>query len=374
MNFTRIIVKDLTKDFSGKTALSRFSLEIRHGEFVTFLGPSGCGKSTALNCIAGLLPITHGEISIDDECLDDAKTSVPPEKREFGMVFQNYALFPHLTVFHNIAFGLNLRKLPKAVIREKVQAAIKLVHLEGQSHKYPSQMSGGEQQRVAIARCIVLEPRLLMLDEPLSNLDAKLRVEMRYELLALHARLGVTTIYVTHDQQEALALSDRIVVLRLGHIQQIGTPVEVYSDPANLFVADFMGFKNLWPAELESLRENGDGLDAEVSVKGLKLKSRIGYHRGDPRRAALEAAFKAGKRVKTAIRPEDVHVGKDETGNAMKSKVIVVEYQGQTSQVSALGGNEMLIELRPGVQMRVGDSVELHVKPDKVLLFAESEE
>ncbi len=199
---------------------------------------------------------------------------MPAEKRGFGLVFQNYALFPHLSVFGNVAFGLHVRRTPREVVNDKVSAALKLVHLEGHEEKFPAQLSGGEQQRVAIARCIVLEPRLLMLDEPLSNLDAKLRVEMRNELLALHTRLKVTTIYVTHDQQEALALSDRIVVMRLGHIQQVGTPQQVYSIPANLFVADFMGFRNLWDGELASLKETAGGLEAEVVAAGMRLSAR----------------------------------------------------------------------------------------------------
>jgi putative spermidine/putrescine transport system ATP-binding protein len=368
--FSRFIVKDLTKEFDGKTALSRFSLEIANGEFITFLGPSGCGKSTALNCIAGLIPITRGEISIDGECIDDGKNKIPPEKRAFGMVFQNYALFPHLSVFNNVAFGLRLRRLPKPAIHEKVQAALKLVHLEGHENKFPAQMSGGEQQRVAIARCIVLEPRLLMLDEPLSNLDAKLRTEMRNELHTLHTRLGVTTIYVTHDQQEALALSDRIVVMRLGHIQQVGAPGQVYADPANLFVADFMGFKNIWDASLGALRENGDSLDAELTVKGMRLTARLRYPRGDPRRDGLVAAFKAGTAVKTAIRPEDIRVGRDETGAPMRSRVTLMEYQGQTSYVSALMENDTMVELRPSAPVRVGETLELNIAPEKVFVFA----
>ncbi len=372
--FTRIAIKHLTKEFAGKTALSDFSLEIGRGEFVTFLGPSGCGKSTALNCIAGLIPITQGGIYIDDECIDDARTSVPPEKREFGMVFQNYALFPHLTVFQNVAFGLHLRRVPKAAVAERVAAALKLVHLEGHGHAYPTQMSGGEQQRVAIARCIVLEPRLLMLDEPLSNLDAKLRGEMRNEILSLHTRLRVTTVYVTHDQQEALALSDRIVVMRLGRVQQVGTPVEIYSDPANLFVANFMGFKNIWQAEVESLTESDAGLDASVRVNGIPLAARLHYRSGDARRRPLVEAFRDKRKVWTAIRPEDIDVGAREGGNVVQSSVMLVEYQGQSSLVSALLGRDMLLELRPTVQMRVGDTVKLSIDPGKVFLFAESGE
>ncbi len=299
---------------------------------------------------------------------------MPPEKREFGMVFQNYALFPHLSVFQNVAFGLHLRREPRASVAEKVAAALKQVHLEGQELKYPSQMSGGEQQRVAIARCIVLGPRLLMLDEPLSNLDAKLRGEMRNEILSLHTRLRVTTIYVTHDQQEALALSDRIVVLRRGHVQQIGTPVQVYSDPANLFVANFMGFKNIWQARPISLKESGDGLDAEVSLNGVSLRAHLRYGRDDPRRQELERAFAGHKNVWTAIRPEDIRVGEGQGSNSITPKVILVEYQGQTSLVSAMLGRDLLLELRPTEQLAVGDTVTLSVDPRKIFLFAEERE
>ncbi len=365
-------IRNLSKEFGGKTALSRFSLEIPHGEFVTFLGPSGCGKSTALNCIAGLLPLTHGEVLVDGKCIDDSRNKVPAEKRGFGMVFQNYALFPHLTVFQNVAFGLKLRKLPKADIREKVLNALKMVHLEGHDDKFPAQMSGGEQQRVAIARCIVLEPRLLMLDEPLSNLDAKLRLEMRNEILSLHTRLRVTTIYVTHDQQEALALSDRIVVLRLGVVQQIGTPEDVFSNPANLFVADFMGFKNLWHAELASLKENGEVLEASAAVKGIALSARLSYPKGDPRRETLLAAFKGNKKVRAAVRPEDIHVGRQEDAIAVKAKVQLVEYQGQTSYLCAQIENETPIELRASTNVRIGDTMDLSIRPEKVFLFAEN--
>jgi putative spermidine/putrescine transport system ATP-binding protein len=365
-------IQDLTKEFGGKTALSRFSLEISHGEFVTFLGPSGCGKSTALNCIAGLLPLTQGKVFVDGECIDDSRKTIPAEKRGFGMVFQNYALFPHLTVFQNVAFGLKLRKLSAADIKVKVAEALKMVHLEGHESKFPTQMSGGEQQRVAIARCIVLEPKLLMLDEPLSNLDAKLRVEMRNEILSLHTRLRVTTIYVTHDQAEALALSDRIVVLKSGVVQQIGTPEEVYSNPANLFVADFMGFKNLWDAEITSLKEKENGLEAAVSVNRIPLTARLAYSKGDPRRDALMNAFKGTKKVKTAIRPEDINVGRQEGAIALKAKVQLVEYQGQSSYVSAQIGEGTDIEFRSTSAVHMGETLDLSIRPERVFLFAEN--
>jgi putative spermidine/putrescine transport system ATP-binding protein len=351
-----------------------FSLSIQRGEFVTFLGPSGCGKSTALNCVAGLLPITSGEISIDGEPIDDGRKKVPPEKRGFGLVFQNYALFPHLSVFENVAFGLHIRKLPKPTVTEKVRAALKLVRLESHEEKFPAQLSGGEQQRVAIARCIVLEPRLLMLDEPLSNLDAKLRVEMRNELLALHTRLKVTTIYVTHDQQEALALSDRIVVMRLGRIQQIGTPQQVYSDPANLFVADFMGFKNIWNARLESFQERTDGVDAELGVAGMRLRARLSYALNDPRREALRTAFQTDRKVSTAIRPEDITIGRSADASCVRVQVALVEYQGQASFVTARMEDGTVVELRPTTPVRIGDSLDLAFAPQRVFVFEGAKE
>jgi len=371
-DFERFDIREVTKEFGEKVALSRFSLSIEHGEFVTFLGPSGCGKSTALNCIAGLLPITSGEISIDGKPIDNGRRKIPPEKRGFGLVFQNYALFPHLSVFGNVAFGLRLRKLPKAVVNDKVQAALKLVHLEGHEAKFPAQLSGGEQQRVAIARSIVLEPRLLMLDEPLSNLDAKLRVEMRNELLALHTRLKVTTIYVTHDHQEALALSDRIVVMRQGHVQQVGTPQEVYSNPANLFVADFMGFKNIWEGELASLRERPDGMDVDVVTQGLRLSARLPYRAGDPRRKALVAASTNEGKVTAVIRPEDIRVGRSADGSCLRVRAALVEYQGQTTLVTARSESGQTVELRPVTHVGIGETLEIVVPAERLFVFAET--
>ena len=373
--FSSIHVRGLVKRFGDKTALHEFSLDLRKGEFVTFLGPSGCGKSTALNCITGLLPPTEGEIFIDDECLDGPAKTVPPERRGFGMVFQNYALFPHLTAAANVAFGLRLKRLPQAVIRGKVSDALKLVHLEGYDRKYPSQMSGGEQQRLAIARCVVLEPRLLLLDEPLSNLDAKLRVEMRYELKAIHTRLGITTIYVTHDQGEALALSDRIVVMRQGRVQQVGTPEEIYADPSNRFVADFMGFKNSWSAVVKSLRWDGEVGHAVLSVAGTELAARVRYGAEDPRRASLQTAFSAGKPVRTAIRPEDIHLGGTAGSGTLRCAVELVEYLGQSSLVSARWSADpaVPVDFRSHAPLGQGEEVTVSVSPDKILLFAEEE-
>jgi putative spermidine/putrescine transport system ATP-binding protein len=372
-DFKRISVRHLTKSFGEKTAVDDFSIEFGKEEFVTFLGPSGCGKSTALNCITGLIPITSGEIYIDDECIDDSRRSVPPEKREFGMVFQNYALFPHLTVRENVAFGLKLRRLPRAEVERRVGDALRLVHLESYASKFPAQMSGGEQQRVAIARCIVLEPRLLLLDEPLSNLDAKLRVELRYELKSLHERLKVTTVYVTHDQSEALALSDRIVVLKLGRIQQVGSPQAIFTDPANAFVADFVGYKNAWKGRIERLEEGGGSLKAAIRTDGALIEARLAYPAEDPRRAALATAFREGSPVTTAIRPEDIEAGERAGANVFRCVADLVEYQGHANQVSACikGCEEARVDLRSAAPLAFGDCFEASVDPGKVLVFAD---
>lgn len=371
--FEKCIVKSINKTFGSKRALNNFSLTFDKGEFVTFLGPSGCGKSTALNCISGLIPITSGEIYIDHECIDDSVNKVPAEKRGFGMVFQNYALFPHLNVYNNIAFGPQLTKASKEAVKEKVNNVLKMVHLEGYEEKFPSQMSGGEQQRVAIARCIVMEPRLLMLDEPLSNLDAKLRIDMRYELKTLHERLQITTIYVTHDQQEALALSDRIVVMKSGDIQQVGTPTDIYRRPANLFVADFMGFKNIWPARITGVKENGEEMEFAIAVDGISLISKGTFTCNDQgRKEVLLKAFRNGKNVFTAVRPEDVLI-EDSTINKIDSQVRIVEYLGQLCQISAIHQNGTRIDLKSESLVKVNEIIPLWIHPEKILIFPEEE-
>jgi putative spermidine/putrescine transport system ATP-binding protein len=356
-DYQNIILKDVCKTFGSKTALNSFSATFKKGEFVTFLGPSG------------LLSITSGGIYIDDECIDDGARKIPPEKREFGMVFQNYALFPHLSVFKNIAFGLQLRKIPKQAIKDKVEAVLKLVHLEQYENKFPMQLSGGEQQRVAIARCIVLEPRLLMLDEPLSNLDAKLRIDMRYELISLHTRLQISTIYVTHDQSEALALSDRIVVMKSGCIQQIGTPEEVYSRPANLFVADFMGFKNIWAGTIEQMKEAGEALEIAMNLQGLRVlvrsrKSDLGKEKID----ALRGASQRKEEVFCAVRPEDINLGAA-VENKLACKVNVVEYLGQTNSTSASLANGHRIDFKAPSAFPINEAVDINIPADKMQIF-----
>src|SRR6201981_3644144 len=225
-------VRALTKRHSPQVVVGPVSFEVKEGEFSSLLGPSGVGKTTTLRCSAGFEALTEGSIRLHGERLDDK----PPHRRDVGLVFQNYALFPHLSVFDNVAFGLRLRRLGRAEVADRGGRGLQLVDLAGMVERYPAQLSGGQQQRVAIARSLVLEPRILMFDEPLSNLDLKLRIQMRDELRSLQRRLGKTSIYVTHDQTEALALSDRIAVLSHGHIEQIGTPAEIYEQPATAFV------------------------------------------------------------------------------------------------------------------------------------------
>jgi iron(III) transport system ATP-binding protein len=249
----KVDVRNVSLAYGATPVLQDISVSIEPGEFFALLGPSGSGKSTLLRLIAGFNQAQSGQVLVGGEDV----SRVPPWKRNIGMVFQNYALWPHLTVAQNVAFGLEERRLPKDIVRDKVAAALELVGLEDYAARRPSQLSGGQQQRVALARTIAIEPMVLLLDEPLSNLDAKLRVHMRAELLALQRKLGITTIFVTHDQEEALSISDRVAVLDRGVIQQIGTPMELYDHPANRFIADFVGTINLLSG---SISKDGSGL------------------------------------------------------------------------------------------------------------------
>ncbi|MGW2768607.1 ABC transporter ATP-binding protein [Streptomyces sp. NPDC001275] len=350
----------VTRSFGGHQALRGLDLEISGGEFVALLGPSGCGKSTALNCLAGLLPLTGGQILLDGERIDQ----LAPERRGFGMVFQNYALFPHMTVRNNVGFGLKMAKVPKAEAAERVTSALDMVQLTAHAHKRPGQLSGGQQQRVAIARAIVLEPRLVLMDEPLSNLDAALRLEMRAEIRRLHQRLGLTTVYVTHDQEEALSLADRLVVLRDGRTQQIGTPEEVYSRPANRYVASFMGYRTLLDATVTGTR----GPHVVVDIAGSPL---VGLDRD---------GVAAGGRVTAAIRPEDLDaVTGDESPEGtsghsgapgLPATVEVVEYHGRELAVQARLTDGRRVHFRTRKRLAPDESVRLVAPPDRVLVFA----
>ncbi len=359
--FSTLRLEGVTRRFGNQDALADLDLTIEQGEFIALLGPSGCGKSTALNCLAGLLPLTRGSIWRDQTRLD----TLPPERRGFGMVFQNYALFPHMSVRKNIAFGLQMHRVRRAEIRRRTAEAIKLVRLEEHAGKLPGQLSGGQQQRVAIARAVVLEPALVLMDEPLSNLDAKLRLEMRTEIRRLHQSLGLTTVYVTHDQEEALSLADRLVVLREGRVQQIGTPEELHARPANWHVADFMGFRNLlWLRA--GATDSGGAMEpggALVEGRGLRL-------RGTPVGAVTE-----GDEVVAGIRPEDLHIvdGHGTDGQEyLQATVEVVEYQGREFAIEARTGEGVQLNLRTPVRPALGEKITIHADPERLLVFAKA--
>ena len=253
---SEVRIEHVFKRFGDVTAVSDFDLTVKDGEFVSLLGPSGCGKTTSLRMIAGFERATEGEIYIGDHCVSShiKNTFVPPEKRDIGMVFQSYAVWPHMTVTENVAYPLKIQKVPKEERAARVAEMLKLVHLDEYGSRYPHQLSGGQQQRVALARALVMRPGLLLLDEPLSNLDAKLRESMRFEISSIQKELGITVIYVTHDQSEAMTMSDRGVVMSRGVIQQIGTPYEIYRNPANKMVADFIGLVNFVEGEVQGDR------------------------------------------------------------------------------------------------------------------------
>ncbi|MFE6129887.1 ABC transporter ATP-binding protein [Streptomyces sp. NPDC056437] len=347
--FSTLRLDRVSRSFGRHAALKELGLEIGGGEFVALLGPSGCGKSTALNCLAGLLPLTGGSIWLDDERID----RIAPERRGFGMVFQNYALFPHLTVRGNVAFGLKMAKVPKAEATRRADRALEMVQLTEHAHKRPGQLSGGQQQRVAIARAIVLEPRLVLMDEPLSNLDASLRLEMRTEIRRLHQSLGLTTVYVTHDQEEALSLADRLVVLRDGVMQQVGTPEDVYGRPANRYVAGFMGYRNMLDVTVTAV--DGDGLSLRLAGAVLS-----GVDRG---------RLTAGGRGVAALRPEDLDVAGD-GAVGVPADVEVVEYHGRELAVQARLSNGQQVHFRTGRRLAPGERVELAADPGRVLVFA----
>ena len=353
-DFSELRLDRVTRRFAGAgghafAALNELTITIRRGEFVALLGPSGCGKSTALNCIAGLLPLSGGTIQLDELRID----TLPPEKRGFGMVFQNYALFPHMTVHRNIAFGLRMQGVAGSQVASRVTHALKLVQLTGQEHKLPGQLSGGQQQRVAIARAIVIEPPLVLMDEPLSNLDAKLRIETRAEIRRIHRELGRATIYVTHDQDEALSLADRIVVMKDGVVQQIATPHEVYAQPANLQVANFMGYRNV--VELDIVRE--EGTRVELSGPDMRL-------------VGTRKQMGPGTRAVVAMRPEEITLGEGPDGrNTIVARVDNVEYAGRDSLVDVITSSGTRLHVRATSSPALGDEVRVHVTPERVLVY-----
>jgi len=291
-----IEIQNLFKRFKNVVAVNHIQLEVNQGEMLTLLGPSGCGKTTTLRCIAGLERPDEGDIVIDGKAML-SKGFVPPAKRGIGMVFQNYAVWPHMKVYNNIVYGLRIQGLARRSIREKAQQVLELVGLQGLGDRYPSQLSGGQQQRVALARALIRNPKVLLLDEPLSNLDAKLREKMRFEIKSLVRRMGITSVYVTHDQAEAMVMSDRIVVMNAGNVVQIGAPDEIYEKPADRFVADFIGTMNFIPGEVVQVIGDTDAVYVRTEFSE-KLLCRM----PDGMAAAQ------GEKVFESIRPEDVEV------------------------------------------------------------------
>ena len=264
-----VTIQNITKSFGGNVVLKDFSETIADGEFVTLLGPSGCGKTTMLRIIAGFEKPTEGMLYLGDQLVSGGKTFLPPEKRKIGMVFQSYAVWPHMNVFDNVAYPLTIQKVPKPEIREEVNRVLEIVHLSQYAQRLPAQLSGGQQQRVALARALVARPGLLLLDEPLSNLDAKLRESMRFEIKEIQTRLGITVVYVTHDQTEAMAMSDRIILINQGKVQQVGTPRDIYNHPANPFVADFLGKVDFVRGTLQGGRIRLDGSSVSLPCEGM---------------------------------------------------------------------------------------------------------
>ena len=345
-DFRSLRLDHISRRFGTLNALQDVTLTVNRGEFIALLGPSGCGKSTALNCIAGLLDLTGGAIWLDDRRIDQ----LGPERRGFGMVFQNYALFPHMTVRRNIGFGLVTQRRPKAEIARRVEEALTLVRLTAQGDKLPGQISGGQQQRVAIARAIVVEPPLVLMDEPLSNLDAKLRLEMRAEIRRIHNTLGCATIYVTHDQDEALSLADRIVVMREGEMRQVGSPEDLYARPAHPDVAEFMGYRNLLRTTAHAT-----GNAVTVNVAGASLP-------GTPVDAVNGAAI-------VAIRPEDLTPSSD---GPIAATVEMAEYRGRDFYGLARTADGSELYFRAEQRVIQGEPIRLNAPAERVLIYGGS--
>ena len=330
-----VVLKDLTKNFKNVVAVNNMNLEIKDKEFLVLVGPSGCGKTTALRMVAGLEEATAGEIFISGKLVND----VSPKDRDIAMVFQNYALYPHMSVYDNMAFGLKLRKFPKPEIKRRVQEAANLLGLGELLERKPKQLSGGQRQRVALGRAIVREPKVFLMDEPLSNLDAKLRVQTRAELIKLHRRLGITTIYVTHDQVEAMTMGDRIVVMKDGLVQQVDSPMGLYNKPVNMFVAGFIGTPSMNFIDAKFLKEGDRFVVDAGSFKVIIPESKIGK----------DFDAYVGKPVVFGVRPEDIFdkelssLVKPTAENTIEAMVDVIEPMGAINTMTLTTGEHVLI-------------------------------
>jgi ABC-type Fe3+/spermidine/putrescine transport system ATPase subunit len=354
--------RGIYKKFGDSVAVDHVSFEVRAGEFLTLLGPSGCGKSTTLRLIAGLEDLDGGEIAAHDRILasKEKRIFIAPERRGMGMVFQSYAIWPHMTVFENVSYPLTLRKFSRKDIRDKVMRALDQVGLKGLEARPGTLLSGGQQQRVALARALVFEPMILLLDEPLSNLDAKLREQMRIELKGLQKRIGVTTIYVTHDQEEALALSDRIAVMNAGRIEQLGSPSEVYAKPQTRFVVDFIGKVNHLPCTVAEV--SGDR--CVVTVSGAAET---------PIACRPRPGLKTGDAAVASIRPEDIAFRQDLAQgsiNALPCQVEAAAYYGDRTEYHVgIGGHSFIFSSSLMPRLAPGDSGHIKIDPEKVMLW-----
>ncbi|GIN85051.1 polyamine ABC transporter ATP-binding protein [Heyndrickxia sporothermodurans] len=356
-----INLENVQKAFGKVVAVDHLNLEIKEGEFFTFLGPSGCGKTTTLRMIAGFYYPSKGAIRFGEKDM----TRVPPEKRNTGMVFQNYALFPHMTVFENVAFGLKVRKVSTSEIKKRVSDVLEKVRLEKYSDRQVSQLSGGQQQRVALARALVIEPEILLLDEPLSNLDAKLRDEMRTEILRLQRDYHITTIYVTHDQAEALSMSDRIAVFNFGVCHQVGTPSEIYNEPANDFVASFIGEINFIPLKIENINEKTIEVSIFNELKRLNVtNSDFNYRKPTNKEEVI-----------LSIRPESIKLSSKpiKGTNTLEGKVELVQFFGSTIEVLVkVDGNILRVNMLNTHELsriEKGTKVWLYMPEDRIRII-----
>ncbi len=354
-----VILKNFTKKFKEVLAVDNLNIEIKDKEFAVLVGPSGCGKTTTLRSIAGLEEATSGEIYIGDKLVND----VQPKDRDIAMVFQNYALYPHMDVYNNMAFGLKLRKYPKKEIDQRVQEAAEILGIENLLKRKPKELSGGQRQRVAVGRAIVRKPKVFLFDEPLSNLDAKLRVAMRAEISKLHRRLGATIIYVTHDQVEAMTMASRIFIMNDGRLQQSGTPLEVYKKPANKFVAGFIGSPAMNFIDSKITKENGDYF---IDAESFKVKL--------PQPFYSKVSPYEGKEVIFGVRPEDIHDKKFFSGatssNTIKVKVDVIEPLGAEIFIYLACGKHSLIgKMDTRTQVKVEQNMEVVLNMEKTHIF-----
>ncbi|MBT2304477.1 ABC transporter ATP-binding protein [Variovorax paradoxus] len=354
---TRLTLKGLGKSFQAMTALHALELHTEPGEFISLLGPSGCGKTTTLRCVAGFEYPDEGAVLLDGEDI----TGLPPERRDIGMVFQNYALFPHLTVWRNLAFGLEMRNVPKAEMVRRIDAMLAMVQLTSMAERYPRQLSGGQQQRVALARALVIEPRLLLLDEPLANLDAVLREDMRVFIRELQKRVGITTLYVTHDQAEAMVMSDRVAVMLGGRLQQFDVPEAIYLRPRSVDVARFIGRSNLIEGRVESMLPN----------EGPWLRFRIDTALGTVE-ADHDQPLSPGQAVQVTIRPEAIHFD----GNGPYQGLVATSYFLGSSvehTVHCAGGQTLLVQTSPGQRVAAGAASGMRFEPGHAWIIAGQE-